>query len=497
MMEVPDLALPSDAQTTPMPALVGKAQKRRNVPTAPDKYRRANTYASVYIVASAALTAVPVGMNRPVLWLIWGALTAAVVAAYVVVGHRADQSRRLISWAFWPMFAAAFLVPIWAIIQFSLPVSIVFPSAPEVTDLIQNRISALPTASLLGALRFVSYLLFFFLAIEVSGRGTRAVSMGYWIFWAIVLHAVWGLVALNLLGDIHIWGADKSSYQGFATGTFINRNSFASFLAMGAVLGFTLLQDRIDNPIQRKARTQGLISSEVMDTALMALGILVICVALLATASRMGVFSAAVGMFISFLAMRLRSNSATLRGVLIFVYAAAILGGIGIFAVGQELAWRSFFIERNSIGRVEVYSAVLAQIAERPLIGYGFDAFRPAFEWSSTVSEGDVLVWDRAHSTYLSHWLELGLLVGSVPIILVGLCLARAIQLWRQRSIDYALPVAACAVIASQGLHSTVDFSLEMPANVVLFLAIVALGIAPRNDKKQHVAEQVALLHQD
>lgn len=450
-------------------------------------YRRMNGYASGYIVASASLCAVPVGMNRPVLWLAWVALTALVVGLYVISGRRADRARMLISGRFWPLFAAAMVVPVWALVQGFLPVSIAFPAAPNVAELAQLYISVLPSASVLAALRFAGYILFMLLAIEVAARTSRAQSMGTWIFWAIVVHAVWALIALNLLGDIHIWGADKSAYLGVATGTFVNRNSFASFLAMGAVLGFSLLQDRIDNPSRRKARAQGLVSSDLMDAALLGLGVLVIWVALLATASRMGVFAAGVGMVISFLLMRIKARSSLLRALLIAATAALILWVIGIFAVGQDLAWRSFFVDRDSGGRAEVYRAVLAQITERPLLGYGFDAFRPAFEWAGGDATASVTTWDRAHSTYLSHWFELGLIVGSIPIILCVVCLLRAWKLVRNRMFDYALPVAAVSVIISQGVHSTVDFSLEMPANVVLLLAIVALGITPRHRKGHRV----------
>jgi hypothetical protein len=91
------------------------------------------------------------------------------------------------------------------------------------------------------------------------------------------------------------------------------------------------------------------------------------------------------------------------------------------------------------------------------------------------------------HQQTLSHWFELGLIVGSIPIILCALCLLRAWKLVRGRTFDYALPVAAVSVVISQGVHSAVDFSLEMPANVVLFLVIVALGITPRHRKGHRV----------
>jgi hypothetical protein len=491
-MSTPQTKARQQPRPAPAAAERGPRSPRRASPMVQDQYRRINAVAAVYVVASAVLCAVPVGMNRPVLWLIWGAITGLVAALYLIMGRRADPTRRLVSWRYWPLFALALVVPLWALVQALLPVAIAFPAAPDLAELVQHQISAVPSASILAALRYSAYVLFAILAIEVSARPLRAYRMSNWIFWAIVLHAAWSLIALNLLGDIHIWGADKSAYLGYATGTFVNRNSFASFLAMGSVLGFTLLQDRIDNPAQRRARTQGLISSEMLDAAVVVLGLVVVWAALLATASRMGVFAAGLAMFISFAAMRIKMRASIARSLLVFACVAALLGVIGIFAVGQDLAWRSFFVDRDSFGRFEVYRAVLGQIAERPWTGYGFDTFRAAFEWSGGAREGSDRIWDRAHSTYLSHWMELGLIVGTVPMIVVGLCLLRAGQLWRRRSADYALPVAAMAVILSQAVHATVDFSLEMPANVVLFLTIIALAIAPRHHKTARSAEAEA-----
>jgi hypothetical protein len=42
------------------------------------------------------------------------------------------------------------------------------------------------------------------------------------------------------------------------------------------------------------------------------------------------------------------------------------------------------------------------------------------------------------------------------------------------------MPAAALGALVLGALHSTMDFSLEMPANMFLFLAILGLGVAHR-----------------
>jgi len=50
------------------------------------------------------------------------------------------------------------------------------------------------------------------------------------------MHALLAMVFLILLGDCGILGG-MTAYLGAATGSFINKNSFATFLGMGLIIG--------------------------------------------------------------------------------------------------------------------------------------------------------------------------------------------------------------------------------------------------------------------
>lgn len=88
------------------------------------------------------------------------------------------------------------------------------------------------------------------------------------------------------------------------------------------------------------------------------------------------------------------------------------------------------------------------------------------------------MVWDKAHSTYLALWAELGVVAGSLPLLLVAIFTLQALRLYTTRSADWAAPAIAVSVVAVAAIHSLVDFSLEIEANAFLFLAILALAIA-------------------
>jgi O-antigen ligase len=118
-------------------------------------------------------------------------------------------------------------------------------------------------------------------------------------------------------------------------------------------------------------------------------------------------------------------------------------------------------------------------IAARPLTGFGADSFPLAYEIFHRPPVPADLVWDRAHSTYLTLWAESGLVFGSLPPLAGALALA---LLWPRRQAPLA--AAAIAALCLSGLHSLVDFSLEIPANLYLLLAVTGLGLGAARPAK-------------
>ena len=134
--------------------------------------------------------------------------------------------------------------------------------------------------------------------------------------------------------------------------------------------------------------------------------------------------------------------------------------------------------------RGDLYAQVLGMIAARPWLGYGGGAFEAAYPLVHLPPVSPDLVWDKAHSTYLSLWAELGVIAGSIPMLLVAGIGADALRLYLRRRGDWACPAAAVSAIVVVAIHSVVDFSLEIEANVFLFLAILAVGVARRDERE-------------
>ena len=128
--------------------------------------------------------------------------------------------------------------------------------------------------------------------------------------------------------------------------------------------------------------------------------------------------------------------------------------------------------------RWDLYGQIAEMIAARPWLGYGAGAFEIAFPLFHRPPVSVDLVWDRAHSSYLTLWSELGLVVGSLPILIIGLILWRLITTFVVRAKLSIANVAAIGAIVVVAIHSLVDFSLEIHAVALLFVALIATGLA-------------------
>ncbi len=448
--------------------------------------RATNKFACGYVALLAVVSAIPIGMNRPVFWLLFTGVISLSLLAYLMRSYQLDSQRTLRSYGQWKLISIALIVPIFALVQ-SIPVGPMFDvpffegpfNQVNQLQLTMSTISLAPSASTTAALRYAGYIIFAILAFEAVGHQPRAKRFGVWIFWGVVAHALWGLVALRMLGDIHFWG-EKEYYLGSVTGVFINRNSFATFLAMGACIGLALQLDKSSLPQQRKNRVRPLISPETVERMPQWIGLAIIFVALLGTQSRMGLVAGLLGAFVILIA-GLRKHDISWRSIFIVSFAGSFIAlSAGFILVGDGALERAVFLESNIRGRLESYLLALDLIAERPLLGYGFDSFRIAFEQVQDAPMRMSLIWDRAHSTYLAHWVELGLIVGTAPIILGGYVFYGLIKRLVRQETDYGMPLAALGALVAGSVHSLVDFSLEMPANVIMLIAIVVFGLSGR-----------------
>lgn len=455
------------------------------------RFSKLNDVTAVSLVFVILAAPIPAASNRPALWMLWAAALGVLATLYLAASLVIAPQRVLRSRQHAALFCLAALVPAFALLQ-TLPIAGLVPgfltALPPTATGAPATISLMPSATTVGVVRMASYLVFFALMIEVSSHPSRAGWIAWALFAGVIGHALWAMISLNMLGDNYFWG-EKVAYRGSATGTFINRNSFATYLAMGLVLGIALLFGRRDRQRDGIAAKPGLLSAETMEAALLWLLVGLIVVTLLATQSRMGMLAGAAGAIFC-LAVMIWKGGHKRVGVLI---GLLIAGGAGLFIslllFGRALIDRLIFAGVDALTRGELYRQVIGMIGERPFVGFGLDSFPIAFELFHRPPLSSDSVWDYAHSTYLTLWAELGIVVGSIPLVLGLMVALRLVQIIRRRASDYTLAVAALAALLVASMHSLVDFSLEIQANVFFLLALTALGIARRRSASPEVGK--------
>jgi O-antigen ligase len=263
------------------------------------------------------------------------------------------------------------------------------------------------------------------------------------------------------------------------SGTFVNSNSFGCFLGMAAIAAIALIFR--EGSADRHAVTELGESSHMLDwltgsrLALMALALL-FAGGLLLSGSRAGLAATAasavlLGVLLSRGRLRSRRHlgrvlvTAGVAGALIFVIA----GG----ALMQKVARSS---SGGTVDRVLIWQTTLRAIEQSPWLGWGLGSFPDIY---AVLQPPQIpLANDKAHSTPLETVLELGIPGGAVAMVVVLLpWMAAGRAAWRHRR-RRDLTAAAFAVAAVPILHSTVDFSLQMPSIAFFVSALLGMGWA-------------------
>lgn len=433
------------------------------------------------VMIAVPLTALPLASNRPMWWLLWTAFFAAIALFYTLRLGLASLRYRPRVLDHQAIGAALLVLPVWAFVQ-TLPLDSLF-SASSLTmaaglEAVGGRsVSVQPGAAVSGICRYLGYLVLAALVLEVATRRDRVLRMALWIFAGVCLQAVWAVVALRFMGDFSPFGT-KVAYLGSATGTFVNRNALATYLGFGLILGLGILAERKGQGGIRASRQAEWYARLQGGDLAVTVGLCLVFIALVFTQSRLGLLGSVAGAVVTVVLTRIRAGR-SFGGTA--VAAVTVLLGtvlvVALLAQGDGVADRMLFVGNEAVNRLALYRQVIDMIAARPFTGFGMDAFAMAFEAFRRPPLLAPVSYDLAHSSYLMLWVEFGVVAGSVPVVTLGVV---GLGLWRRLRAPEGFGGIAAAGIGALVLgavHSIADFSLEIPANVYLLVAILALGL--------------------
>ncbi|MEJ2123023.1 MAG: O-antigen ligase family protein, partial [Alphaproteobacteria bacterium] len=273
----------------------------------------------------------------------------------------------------------------------------------------------------------------------------------------------------------------NTAYRENLTSTFINRNSYAAYAGISLVLVTSLLAKRlIDTEIRapRLATRLVLVVEQIVTHHWhLAVSWFVVATALFMTDSRAGILVAIVGLVVFLIAMGF-SRSISSRSVRIFAVSIIAVSIAVAWVSGEDLRRRLLGGTLGNDSRFAIYELTLDAISDSPVLGMGYGTYPQVFELYRYDRYEFLHPARKAHNTYLENALELGIpaatLLTIAVLAIVGMCTAGTRR--RRRDPEYA--AAAVAVSVSLGLHSLIDFSLQIPAVAATFAFLLGLGCA-------------------
>ena len=428
------------------------------------------------------------GSNEPLAWGINALLFPGLVVIYeislLVRGERHPIAIKHIK-APAALFAA---VVLWIFIQNATwtPGWLHHPiwqmSADALERPIDGSISVDRDLTTLALLRLITAASVLWIALQLCRDAARA-NLLLWSVAAIgCAYAGYGLFVLGITPGRVLWF--KNPYWGgVVSSTFISPDCYAAYAGVGLVticgLILRLYRDEffvVGGSIRFRIAT--FIEVTGKKAAALLAGAFVILVALLLSGSRGGIAATALGLAVLvILTLRVRRQGSVEQREVILIFGALLVAA-AFMVFGDVLVGKISRAGFADEGRMGVYAITMGSILDAPLLGYGYGTFADVFPMFRDHSVNTWGIWWQAHNTYLEVFQGLGLLFGSMLVASVVLLVLRCVKGAMVRRENEVIPCVAASVAFLLGAHALVDFSLQMQAIAITFMAVLGAGVA-------------------
>ena len=442
---------------------------------------------------------IPLGSNRTWAWSLLEAAVCSLVALWLVCyafGKVAPtETIRQAKWfmgllVLWLMYQALFIIPMplqW--------IAYLSPEAAATHKLVggwsaPNSLKTLsidPNGSTISWFKSLLYVLSFALTLLVINSRSRARTFAnVLVVFALVL-SVYGLL-LHLTEIPQTWFGTPMGHGGRASATFPNPNHFAGFLEMTLSVGIGVLIAglRDTGPRTWKAFLVDILEWIFSPKMRLRLMLCVMVIGLVASHSRMGntaffaslMIAGVIGIVLSRHATR---GTVALLVSLILIDAFIVGSWFGIEKLANRIEQTNLSYQAGetseSVGmRAEPAKYGFDLIDDNRIVGTGPGSWYVAFpryrggELSS--------FFDYAHNDYVQFAAESGMvglaMLGLIVVWSLGVALVA--QYRRRDPLMRGFSFAAIMGITAILIHSTVDFNLQIPANAMLFMVLLAFA---------------------
>lgn len=336
-----------------------------------------------------------------------------------------------------------------------------------------------PHASKVALVKTLAYVAIFFLFLAVVNNRSRVLAAARALVFAAVLHAVYA-VLMHLSGVSNEHFGTLIMHGGSASGFYANRNHFAGLLEMTLALGIGLLMAGLAEreAVSWKEFFRHLAEWILSPGMLLRLSLCILVIALTTTHSRMGntaffaslMIAGVMGIALSRHATR---NTVVLLASLVILDLAIVGSWFGV----EKLAARLEATTMQDVQEREDPAAYAVDLVrEYPVFGAGPGTFYVAFP--KYRPEKVTSHFDYAHNDFIQVASETGLTGLFLLGLIVAFSLSAAIRAqWIRRDpLMRGMSFACIMGVTSLLIHSWVDFNLQIPANAVYFMVLLALG---------------------
>jgi putative inorganic carbon (HCO3(-)) transporter len=322
-------------------------------------------------------------------------------------------------------------------------------------------------ATLDSACKSTAYAAFFLLTLVLLRDRNRIRFATYALILSGVLQALYG--AFVNLQNPSIPPA----------GTFNNRNHYAAYLVMCLSMGIGVLMASLSG---EKNHTWGQFLKRLVAwiiTPKMGLRLLLVTmvIALVLTRSRMGNSAFFISLLVTGVIGLLLSKRATKSMIVLLVSLIAIdLAIVGTYFGTEKVVERISVTTAESEDRDEVGGYAINMWKDYPVFGAGLGSFPVVFPRYSR--EGTAASYTHAHNDYVEFGAETGAIGLAILglIVLMSYAAALRAQYLRSDPVMRGVSFAAMMGILALMIHSTVDFNLQIPANALTFIQLLAFA---------------------
>lgn len=355
--------------------------------------------------------------------------------------------------------------------------SLTFPTAERVP------LSIEPAGTRTAVLAFGALALYLVgLPSLLSGRSLRLLPRNFAIF--VVPFALFSIYSREYQNGLMYWfWRPLEGWGSNQFGPFVNRNHYGGWMLMVLCLlvGWLFGQMERARPEGRTTRSRAvawLSSSEANSLVLMSLAVLVGAISLVWTLSRSSIlgFGAASLMF-TWLAFARRQLPARRRTMGLVILFTMLLAGVAWRGPVRLVEW---FQDNNLAGRLDAWRDGWDVIRAFPWTGTGLNTYSIAMLFYQTRNPG--VYMSRAHNDYVQLLAEGGALVAipaGVAILALVLAIRRNLRASWRESRGYWIRTGAAIALTAMALQETLEFSLQIPANALLFCTLAAIALAP------------------